>query len=199
MASSVTQRPGLQVARFDPSRAADFYAVHSAANGADWCYCTAWWTPTWDGWGDRSAEENLQLRSELLQRGEYDGYLLYVHNRPVGWCQVGPRDRLAKLVEQFRLQPNPGACAVTCFLIAPAYRRKGLSSYMLDVIIDDLRKSAVRRIEAFPRRGPELDVYELWNGPEEMFLSAGFEVVKDDPIRPLLALDLQSEATNEER
>ena len=183
--------PELQVVRFDASRTADFFAVHSAANGADWCYCAAWWAPTWDGWGERSAERNRELRSELLQRGEYDGYLLYVEGRVAGWCQVGPRDRLPKLVEQFRLQPNAGAWAVTCFLIAPSHRRQGLASYMLDEVVEDLRHSGVNRIEAFPRRGSELDEFELWNGPEALFLRAGFEVVVEDPARPVLALDFR--------
>jgi ribosomal protein S18 acetylase RimI-like enzyme len=193
MPALVGQPPKFHVVRFEASRTADFYAVHSAANGADWCYCTAWWTPTWDGWGERSAEQNRAARSDLLRRSQYDGYLLYVEEKAVGWCQVGPRDRLAKLVEQFQLQPDPGAWAVTCFLIAPSYRRQGLAAQMLNEVVRDLRHAGVKRVEVFPRRGRELDEYDLWNGPEDMFLEAGFEVVVEDPARPVLALDLGAE------
>ncbi|MFQ5654785.1 MAG: hypothetical protein ACE5GW_08645 [Planctomycetota bacterium] len=44
----------------------------------------------------------------------------------------------------------------------------------------------VRRLEA----GAEEDPLDLWTGTEGMFRKAGFRVVKDDPARPVLALDL---------
>ncbi len=178
-----------QVHRFDPSHRADFFRLHSEANGCGWCFCVAWWAPTWDGWGERTTEENRALRKLLLDRGEYDGYLMYVNDAPVGWCQVGPRDRLDKLVRQFDLAPDPDIWAVTCFQIAPAYRRQGLAALMLQEVLRDLRERGVRRVEAFPKRGESLDAADLWNGPESMFRAAGFRVIRDDPQRPVLALE----------
>ncbi|MCI0399279.1 MAG: GNAT family N-acetyltransferase [Chloroflexi bacterium] len=165
--------------------------MHSQANGAGWCFCVAWWTPGWEGWGERTAEENYQLRQALLERGEYDGYLLYVEGAPAGWCQVGPRDRLAKLAQQFELGPDPDVWAISCFFIAPAYRRQGLAARLLAEVLADLQRRGVHRVEAFPKRGPELDALELWNGPEEMFRAAGFEVAQDDPRRPVLELRIE--------
>lgn len=178
----------LEVLRFDANHRSDFFRLHCAANKAAWCHCVAWWVPTWEGWGDRTAEQNQFLRSELCDRGEYDGYLLYVDCVPAGWCQVGPRDRLEKLARQFRLAPNPEAWAITCFVIAPAYRGRGLAAYLLQQVLRDLRNRGVRKIEAFPKRGQELPVEDLWTGPETMFRSAGFTVVRDDPESPVLAL-----------
>ena len=109
----------ISVVPLDSSRREDFYRVHSEANEANWCYCVAWWVPTWEGWGQRTADENLTLRESLFQLGEYDGYLLYVDGEPAGWCQCGPRDRLPKLLEEYRLEPDPEVWAITCFLIAP--------------------------------------------------------------------------------
>jgi GNAT superfamily N-acetyltransferase len=180
----------LTVKRFDPSRRADFYRLHSEANGCAWCYCVAWWAPTWEGWGERTAEANRALREALLARGEYDGYLLYEDDAPVGWCQVGPRDRLEKLTRQLALPPDPETWAITCFQIAPAHRRKGLATRLLREVLRDLRGQGVRRVEAFPKRGDALDVEDLWNGPESMFRAAGFTVTRDDARRPVLALEL---------
>ncbi len=62
---------------------------------------------------------------------------------------------------------------------------------LLDGVLADLRgRGDVRRVEAFPKRGADLDAMDLWNGPEVMFRAAGFVVVQDDPVRPVLALDL---------
>jgi GNAT superfamily N-acetyltransferase len=177
----------VEVVRFEPSHRAAFSALHSDANDAAWCQCVAWWVPTWDGWGERGADDNSSLREELFERGEYDGYLAYAGGTPVGWCQVGPRDRLDKLVRQFGLAPDPGTWAITCFLIRPASRGRGVARALLAVVLDDLPGREARRVEAFPKRGERLDAGELWNGPEAMLRGAGFTVVHDDPVRPVLA------------
>lgn len=180
-----------RVEPFSPALRPAFDRLHSAANGAGWCRCVAWWTDTWEGWGERTAEENAALRDALCARGEHDGYLmLEAGDEPVAWCQVGPRDRLAKLARQFELAPDPSTWAVTCFLVAPARRGRGLAPRLLAEVLERLRGRGVRRVEAFPKRGADPDALDLWNGPEAMFRAAGFEVVRDDPVRPVLALRL---------
>jgi GNAT superfamily N-acetyltransferase len=178
------------VHRLDASRRDDFYRVHCAWNGAAWCFCVAWWVPTWDGWAQRPALQNRQLRDRLFDSGEYDGYLLYVDDRPVGWCQVGPRDRLQKLVRQFSLEPDPSTWAITCFFIAPSHRGQGLAKYLLDDVLADIRARGAAKVEAFPKRGKRLGPDDLWTGPERTYLEAGFKVVRDDPERPILRLNL---------
>lgn len=175
--------------RLDASRRDDFYRLHADANGAGSCFCVAWWVPTWDGWSERTAAANRRLREELFDRGEDDGYLLYVEGAPVGWCQVGPRDRLEKLARQYHLAPDPEAWAVSCFQIAPAHRRRGLARRLLADVIADLRARGVRRLEAFPKRVAD-DAGDLWNGPEKLYLDAGFRVVAEASRGAVLVLSL---------
>ena len=176
--------------RFDETNYNDFYKLHSEENGGGWCYCMAWWLPTWTGWNNRTAEQNKILRDELCLVGEYDGYLLYLDDKPVGWCQVGLRDRLIKLVMQYNLAPDIDTWAISCIFIAKNYRRKGLASFMLEEILRDLKKRKVKRVEAFPKRGDKLCGDDLRTGPEAMFLNAGFHIVKDSPTRQVLAIRL---------
>ncbi|NIS82270.1 MAG: GNAT family N-acetyltransferase [Anaerolineales bacterium] len=178
------------VVRFTEALHGDFFQVHSEKHGCGWCFCVAWWVATWEGWSERSAEENRDLRTSLLNQGQHDGYLLYVDGEPVGWCQVGPRDRLEKLVHQFALEPDTNTWAITCFLISPAYRRRGLASFMLAEVLRDLQARGVQRVEAFPKHGDELDENDLWNGPESMYIANGFEVVQMGQQRSVLALML---------
>ncbi len=180
----------LSIQRLDAGRRDDFYRFHCPANDAGWCFCVAWWAPTWEGWGDRSADDNRRLRDELFDHGEFDGYLAYAGDEPVGWCQVGPRDRLTKLAQQFALPPDPAVWAITCVNVAPSRRRRGVARTLLRAVLDGVRARGVRRLEAFPKRGPELEPGDLWNGPEALYREAGFSVTRDDPQRPLLALDL---------
>jgi ribosomal protein S18 acetylase RimI-like enzyme len=177
------------VVRLEASRRDDFYRLHSEACGAGWCRCAAWWVPTWEGWSQRTAAENRRVREGLFDDGVADGYLLYGDDEVVGWCQALERDRLAKLARQFDLPPDPATWAITCFLIAPRHRRQGLAGRLLREVVADLRRRGAARIEAFPKRGPDLDDGDLWNGPEAMFRAAGFAVLRDDPVRPVLALE----------
>ncbi len=161
-----------RVQRLSSNNIEDFFKVHSGECG--WCYCCAWWTPTWDGWTKRSDEDNRQFRLDLFKKGEFDGYILYVENQPVGWCQVGKRDRLTKLVKQNKLEPNPEIWAITCFVIRPEFRRQGMASYMLKVILEDLKKRDVTVVEAYPKRTESTESGEHWKGPENMYIRAGF-------------------------
>jgi GNAT superfamily N-acetyltransferase len=182
----------MRISRLSDANLSDFYRVHSPDCGTGWCYCVAWWVPTWEGWGDRPAEQNLALRDSLFNRGEYDGYLCYdEHDRPVGWAQVGLRDRLEKLVRQFNLEPDPEAWAVTCFLVLPHLRRRGIAQSFLQAILDDLRQRNVALVEAYPKRTSELDELELWMGPQEIFHRAGFIPAGDYPTRLRLVRTLR--------
>jgi GNAT superfamily N-acetyltransferase len=179
----------VRVERFGPALCGDFCGLHSDANEAGWCRCVAWWVPTWDGWGDRSAAENAALRDALGDRGEYDGLLAYDGDEPVGWCQVGQRDRLEKLVRQLDLEPSPNTWAVSCFLIAPHARGRGIARALLAAAVETARSEGATHLEGYPRReGSDPD--ELWTGPEGLFLDAGFAVARDSLPRALVALEL---------
>ncbi len=177
----------LDVRKFDESQRDAFFQLHSKANGCEWCNCIAWWVPTWEGWGERTEEQNRAFREDLLKRGEYDGYLLYEKDIPVGWCQVGKRDRLEKLVRQFELRADPEAWAITCFFIAPSHRNKGLAQHLLQNVLDDLHRNSITRIEAFPRRTDEPTPGNQWTGPERMYRAAGFDVIRESETSPILA------------
>jgi GNAT superfamily N-acetyltransferase len=175
----------LKVVPLDAFRCDDFYRIHSVDHGEGWCYCVAWWTPTWDDWSERKAEENRALREQLFSQGQYDGYLLYVNNEPAGWCQCGPRDRLTKLCKEYKLELDPKVWAFTCFVIVPRYRGQGLAHYFLDEILKDLERRGVRELQAFPKRGDGLSKGEVWTGPEGLFQRADFSLEKDDQHRPI--------------
>lgn len=186
------REPKLTVHRLDPSRAQDFRSLHCKTEDQGWCQCVAWWVPTWDDWGARTKEENTVLRDELFQRGEYDGYLLYADDRPVGWCQVGLARRLEKLCKTFGLERDEDAWAISCFVIDPARRGSGLAHVLLDGVLRDLRSSGARRVLAFPRHETGLPASEVWTGPEPLFARAGFRPVKTEAKRSVWEWTAQS-------
>ncbi|MFC1849061.1 GNAT family N-acetyltransferase [candidate division CSSED10-310 bacterium] len=171
---------------------ADFFQVHHHNHDCGWCCCVAWWIPTWERWGDRSAAENRNYRQELFDRGIWDGYLLAMDDVPVGWCQCGPRDQWPKLVQQYELQPDPNIWALTCFLVVPSFRKQGLSHFFLDELIRQLSLKGVQQVQAFPKRGHHSDDGEIWTGPETLFITSGFSLIRDHPAYPVYQKKLAS-------
>ena len=177
----------VEIQQFSPASREDFYAVHSAAGQ---CFCVAWWVSTWEGWDDRTADDNRGLREQLLAENQYDGYLFYVDDAPAGWCQVGLRDRLPKLVEAHALSSDPDAFAISCLLLLPHMRGRGLAGVFLAGVIDDLRSRGVKRVEVFPRLGEGLSADEVWTGPQRLFDSLGFQLEQAGERRGVMSLRL---------
>lgn len=181
---------GLEVRRLTPDLVPLFWEfLGNEAAGRGFCFCAAWWTPTWEEWKARTPAQNRAHREALLARGEHDGYLLLDAGRAVGWCQAGPRDRLAKLTAQYALAPDPGAWAVTCFEIAPSHRGRGAAAALLAGVLSDLRVLGARRVQGFPRPGEGLEPGAAWTGPEALFRSAGFREVGRAARGPVVQVD----------
>ena len=178
---------GIKVTRLSQATEAEFARLHCDASGNGWCHCVAWWVPTWDGWGERTAAANATLRQRLFRDGVHDGYLIYADGKLSGWVQAWKRDAFVKLAAQFGVAASDDAWMIGCVLILPEFRAQGVAREALTQIVADLRLRGARSIDAFPKRGAN-DAGELWNGAESTYLRLGFAVVRDDPKRPLLRL-----------
>ena len=174
-----------QVKKLSIANRGDFFKIHAEDNNAGWCYCIAWWLPDWEGWDRRTAEENRMFRDQLLQSGLNDGYLFYVDHEPAGWCQCGPRDQFAKLCHNYKLTPDSTVWALTCFLISPKFRKRGLTHQFLRLILADLVLLNVRYVQSFPRCAAHLDDSDIWTGPEVAFIKAGFNRETSHSIFPV--------------
>jgi len=163
---------------------ADFWALmaRDEHEGAV-CWCTAWWTDTWEEYQQQTPDQRRAFRESLFGRGEYDGYLAYIDGAPVAWMQVGQRDRLGKLLVNFELDPDPEAWATTCFLVLEPYRGQGLGREFLRQVLADLDTRGVTVVEGYPRHGEGHEATDLWSGPESLYVESGFTEVKRSPTR----------------
>jgi GNAT superfamily N-acetyltransferase len=126
-------------------------------------------------------EQNRARMLGLLRAGRSQGYLAYVDGRPAGWVNASKRSEYALYRE------GPGAdlddgdvIGLSCFVIAPPYRRHGLSGVLLDRVIADAPARGVSWIEAYPFRedrpgGPEKN----FRGARSIYEERGFEPVDE--------------------
>lgn len=174
-----------RVVRAAEGNRAWFDALHTDEHGLGWCQCVAWWVAGFEGWGERTAEENRALREDLFARGVHDGYFLVADERPVAWAQVAPRDALGRVARAFGRPPDPGAWAVGCLAVPPRERRRGRARALLRGVLADVARRGATGLEAFPKDldGASCEEGELWNGPLELYRELGFEVVDRVPPR----------------
>ena len=139
----------------------------------------------WDGWGERS-----RTRTQPAESLATVWLLAFDGDRPVGWCQVGPRDRLAKLVAQLELEPDPSVWAVTCFVVSPSHRRRGVVAALLEAAVSAARAAGASRLEGYPRVVAD-EPGEMWTGPIGLYRSAGFDLAREGSPRSVLSLQLR--------
>lgn len=180
----------IAIKRLSSENRQDFFSVHSDQVCGGWCFCAAWWLPTWEGFGDRTSADNRTLREELFDKQIYDGYIVYFEDEPQGWCQVGLRDQYSKLLEKYSLEPDTEVWAVTCMAIPQRFQGLGLTHEILALIIGDLKSRGVKRLQAYPKADPNLPKMDNWTGPLSLYLKAGFKVVKTDEKHPVMELSL---------
>ncbi|MGE4159406.1 MAG: N-acetyltransferase family protein [Planctomycetota bacterium] len=112
----------------------DFVSLMSGSN----CMCTAYLTDDYENKG-------RACREAMFARGQHDGYLLYVEGQVAGWCQCAPLSQGLRLPKDFLAE---GVWGLTCMVMAPAFRGRGLATTFLKAILDDLPGRGCTRVIA---------------------------------------------------
>jgi GNAT superfamily N-acetyltransferase len=167
------------------------------------CYCQ-WWHFHGDknAWLDRCAHAPEQNRDALcadLRAGAeaMRGVVALDGETIVGWMKLAPASVLGKLYDQRLYKKLPcfggerrGVYTIGCFLVDEHWRRRGVARALILGGIAAARAWGATAIESFPRRSATASAAELWTGPPEALLAAGFAVVSDFEPYPVLRLTL---------
>jgi GNAT superfamily N-acetyltransferase len=116
---------------------------------------------------------------DRLNGGTTYGYLAYVDEKPAGWVNASPRSEYELYREVDPDGPDPATViGVSCFVIAPPYRRHGLAATLLDRVIEDAGDRGAHWIEGYPRNEPKPDDASHFRGPRQIYDARGFEPVE---------------------
>ncbi len=166
-----------------PATAEHFDGVASllAPGGAvQSCWCLYWRLSAGEFRKQRGPGRPAIMR-ELVQREPAPGVLAYRDGLAVGWCNVGPRAAMERLVRS-RTIPRVDDCpvwSIVCFLVRPGHRRQGIARALLGGAIRYAREQGAPALEAYPvdPAGARIHTTEAYVGTLGLFTDAGFRVV----------------------
>ena len=132
--------------------------------------------PSSDHHGAPAAAEHPAHRAETpAARGEV-----------VGWMHAAPRHKLPHCFERMKIAPTPAdvpaheAAVLVCFVVAPAWRRRGVAAALLDFALDNFAARGIRVVDAFPFKAGASDAAaDHYHGPAALFAARGFAPVAD--------------------
>lgn len=181
-----------------PDRWADVAEILGSPSGwGCWCQYYRWSSGDFNRLGRDGGP--AALRSQLADDPP-PGLLAYLDGQPVGWCGIGVRSRLERLVRSRTIPHVDDApvWSVVCFLIRPGMRRRGIATALLAAAVRHAREAGAVGLEGYPvdPEGARLQTAAMYVGTTSMFEAAGFRRVlmtasrSDHRPRWLMRLDL---------
>ncbi len=160
----------------------DFFDRDAFAGNPDWasCYCLEPHLSGSEEEPERAWRETRQRMIGRLRDGGTFGYLAYVDGKPAGWVNASRRSDCGLFGTVDPDGPDPGSVvSVSCFVVAPPYRRHGVASMLLDRVISDAADRRARWLEAYPRNDPEEGDPGHFRGPRHLYDDRGFQAVEE--------------------
>ncbi|MGS1108313.1 GNAT family N-acetyltransferase [Achromobacter anxifer] len=160
----------------------DFFDRLAFKDNPEWsgCYCNCFYADRCQKpWKDWTAAENRAAVARLIQDRKMWGYLAFSGNQAVGWCGAGPK-RAIPIFGGGLQDEDEHIGAITCFVVAPAFRKQGIARQLLRGALQDFSAMGLGIAEGNPRPSAETDAQSHF-GPVSLFYSEGFEFHMDDP------------------
>jgi len=152
------------------------------ADNPDWsvCYCHFYhFAGNIKEWETRTGDENRNASIRLIRSGKMHGFLAYLDNKPIGWCNVNSRENFAKNLYEDNSPDSQKMkiAGIVCFLISPTHRKQGIARKLLKHAISHYKDQGYDYIESYPRVG-ELSDAHSYRGPLSLYESEGFTIYK---------------------
>lgn len=176
----------LEIKKLTPQNLNDFLTffetdAHADNPQEDRCYCVCWSAEDHTAPVDLSSPQARRaLAVQYVQRGTLQGYLAYAQGRVVGWCNANTKADCQKCSSWLRFRrdvlpdaPGVRTKSVFCFTVAPAYRRCGVASQLLQRVCADAAAEGFDYAEAYPNCR-FTNVFHDFVGPLSMYEKQGF-------------------------
>lgn len=163
-----------------PDRFDDFADVVNPNRRATHCWCLSHRlrAPQVEELGGGSREQAMR---RLCEREVPPGVVTYRDGTPVGWCNVGARSDIPRLVRSTTIRPldDLPVWSIICVVVRGGHRRQGVSTPLLEGAVAFAAAHGAPAVEAYPvdPGGRRMDTTMAFVGTRSMFEKVGFEVV----------------------
>jgi len=165
---------------------------HSERPGSDDCKCyCVWWCNDDHDINNidylLSKEKRRNYAVQKIKENKIQGYLAYHDGKVVGWCNANTKTDCLKCYCWRRFMSDVPADelvsgirvkSIFCFLVAPEYRRKGITKLLLERVCEDAAADGFDFVEAYPLK-EYINEAKDFMGPVELFRKNGFIVHGD--------------------
>ncbi len=157
------------------------------------CWCMSWRLSRAAFERGKGASNRRAMR-RIVDSGEAPGVLAYAGGAPVAWCAIAPRERFVRLSGSRVLAPvdDEPVWSIVCLFVAKPWRRRGISSRLIEAATEHARRQGARIVEGYPVVTPKGGLPDafVWTGLPSAFERAGFrEVLRRSRTRPILRFD----------
>ncbi len=117
---------------------------------------------------------------KLCDRENPPGVLTYRDGEPVGWCSIGPRAEIPRLVVSKLIRPVDAVpvWSIICVVVRSGHRRQGVTEQLLEGAIAYAASRGAPAIEAHPvDPDGRMDTTMAFVGTRTMFERVGFRVI----------------------
>jgi GNAT superfamily N-acetyltransferase len=174
----------------DKNRWKDIEELFGERGACGGCWCMSWRLKPKD-FEKQKGLGNKKAFKKIVYKNETAGIIAYFNGKPAGWCSVAPREEFIRLENSkvlAKVDDEP-VWSISCFFIAKAFRRQGLSGELLKRVIDFCKKKKVKILEAYPVEpySENIPAAFAWTGIPSAFEKVGFKVVeRRSPKRPIM-------------
>ncbi len=191
--------PAIEIHAATAERFGDVAAILNPNGNDRACWCLAYRAKPADYSALRGDERAEHVR-RLCAADPAPGVLAYSGDTPIGWCGLGPRTSLHRMMNSRTMPSIDGAPSwtIVCFVVRSGHRRKGVARILLDGAIDYARSRGATLLEGYPvdPGGERISAVAAHVGTIGLFASAGFELIAETQARSdrrprhLMRLDL---------
>lgn len=173
----------------------DFVSLFGKRGACGGCWCMLWRLPR-KQFELQKGDDNKLAMKLIIDSGEVPGILAYHNTKAIGWCAIAPRGNYPALSRSRILKPvDDCLCwSVACLFVNKSYRKKGVSTQLLQAAIEYARSKGAEWLEGYPvEPKPNKDIPPAfaWTGIPGAFIRAGFkEVDRRSPTRPIMRVKL---------